>query len=73
MKEKKITITPRWLARRMAKTKLDSEGATGYNKKPKAPGGKKGESHFQRNWRELAVKARDEAVKRAKAGKKARA
>lgn len=73
MKEKKITITPRWLARRMAKAKLDGEGATGYNKKPKAPGGEKGESHFQRNWRELAVKARDEAAKRAKAGKKARA
>lgn len=72
MKEKKITITPRWLARRMAKAKLDSDGATGYNKKPKAPGGK-GESHFQRNWRELALKARNEAAKRAKAGKKARA
>ena len=73
MKEKKITITPRWLARRMAKAKLDGEGATGYNKKPKEPGGEKGESHFQRNWRELAVKARDEAAKRAKARKKARA
>ena len=63
MKEKKITITPRWLARRMAKAKLDGEGATGYNKKPKtfdAPA----LSYFQRKWREIALKARDEAQKR---------
>lgn len=69
MQEKTITIKPRKLARRMARAKLDSEKATGYNKE-RFFMGRKMPSLFSRCWKDKAVQAKDEAEARAR--KKAR-
>ena len=58
--EKKISLHPRRLARKMAKAQLDRRGATGYNKPNTSANGKVnlgGGSTFSRTWREFAVEA----------------
>jgi hypothetical protein len=72
MQEKTITIKPRKLARRMARAKLGSEKATGYNKE-RVFMGRKMPSRFSRCWKDKAVQAKDEAEARERARKKARA
>ena len=58
--EKKISLHPRRLARKMAKAQLDRRGATGYNKHGVSTIGKpirRGISTFSRTWRDFAVEA----------------
>lgn len=65
MDEKKITMHPRRLARKLAKRQLDMTGATGYNKIPPAFGREKPKSPFSRNWRKIA----SDAIRRKKTRK----
>lgn len=60
MNEKKISLHPRRLARKMAKAQLDRRGATGYNKKNRGLYGKTGHSApstFAKNWKHFAIEA----------------
>ncbi|MBO6269416.1 MAG: hypothetical protein J6N19_09790 [Clostridium sp.] len=50
--EKKISLHPRRLARKMAKAQLDRRGASGYNKH-----GPKAASTFANTWRNFAIEA----------------
>jgi len=64
--EKKIRVTPRRLARQMAKAQLDRRGVTGYNKERIGLDGKKMPSIFARNWRKLAQEAAETVYPRKK-------
>lgn len=58
--EKKISLHPRRLARKMAKAQLDRRGATGYNKRGVLSNGKidlSAGSAFSRGWKAFAVEA----------------
>jgi hypothetical protein len=50
-------ITPRRLARQMAKHQLDGNHVTGYNKPTTLMNGKVGPSTFAQNWKKLAIEA----------------
>lgn len=67
---KKVKISPRKLARSMARAKLDKQGATGYNKKIFLMG-RRAPSRFARKWKELALQAHKEALAREQARKPA--
>ena len=53
----KKSIHPRKLARQMAKSQLDKQKVTGYNKERIGLDGRKQPSMFSRNWRDLAQQA----------------
>ena len=55
--EKKISLHPRSLARKMAKAHLDRNGATGYNKPQTLLNGKAGPSLFAQHWKSLTLQA----------------
>ncbi len=54
-------ITPRKLARTMARKRLEKAGASGYNKRWVVMG-KKMLSRFARSWKELAAQAQADAL-----------
>lgn len=57
MKEEKVKLFPRRLARAAARAKLDQDGVTGYNKERIRFDGDKLPSMFSIHWRELAAQA----------------
>ena len=51
-----IKITPRRLARQVAKHQLDRSHITGYNKERTGIGGNKMPSTFASKWKEIVIK-----------------
>lgn len=66
--EKTVNVTPRKLARSMARAQMRRMKLRGVNKEPVLMG-QRGESFFQREWRRFAAEAQLEAIAREKARK----
>ena len=69
MEENKVRISPRRLARMMAKAQLDRRGVTGYNKPSMVMNKwRVGPSRFSQHWKHFAVEASQ--IKNPKGAKK---
>lgn len=63
---KKVKITPRRLARQVAKHQLDRSHVTGYNKERTGIAGRKMSSTFASKWKEIVITAMKPKKKRGR-------